>query len=83
MSRSLRCILAAVALAMLATATACKQQTFPPGPSGTVTDRSRAYYKSGGWKYWLTVDGAKFRVTRHDYQGCFRGSAYPTCAKEH
>ncbi|MEU2316574.1 hypothetical protein ACFY7X_13685 [Streptomyces althioticus] len=70
--------LAALLLALLATVTAC-EKTYPAGPTGKVTDRSRAYYKSGGWKYWLTVDGAKFRVTRDDYRSCFRGSAYPTC----
>jgi hypothetical protein len=78
-NRRTRYALAVSAVLFLATGTACEQQTFPPGPSGTVTDRSRAYYKSGGWKYWLTVNSSKFRVTRDDYRSCFRGSAYPTC----
>ncbi|MHB9860311.1 hypothetical protein [Streptomyces sp. YIM S03343] len=65
--------------------TACSP-TYPPGPTGTVTDRSAAYYKSGGWHYRLTVtttDGQRhsFRVTRHDYKSCFHGSAYPACAR--
>ncbi|MEV6485115.1 hypothetical protein [Streptomyces sp. NPDC051576] len=63
--------------------TACSPQ-YAPGPAGTVTDRSATYYKSGGWRYQLTVtttDGQRhaFRVTRHDYKSCFHGSAYPTC----
>ncbi|NUP16607.1 MAG: hypothetical protein HOZ81_10960 [Streptomyces sp.] len=70
-------LLAALALALLAL-TAC-QATYPPGPSGTVTDRSRAYFKSGGWRYWLTVDGTRFRVTRDQYGHCFHGSSYPAC----
>ena len=70
--------LAALLLALLATVTAC-EKTYPAGPTGTVTDRSSAYFKSGGWKFWLTVDGTKFRVSRADYRGCVRGSAYPAC----
>ncbi|MFJ9541920.1 hypothetical protein ACIRPX_32320 [Streptomyces sp. NPDC101225] len=57
---------------------------YAPGPAGTVNDRSAAYFKSGGWRYRLTVtttDGQRhrFRVTRDDYRHCFHGSAYPTC----
>ena len=72
-------LLAALVLALLAL-TACSP-SYPSGPSGKVTDRSRAYFKSGGWRYWLTVDGTKFRVTRADYGHCFRGSNYPACTK--
>jgi hypothetical protein len=75
----MRCVLAVLVLALLAATTACKQ-SFPEGPAGKVTDRHRAYFKSGGWRYWLTVDGQKFRVTRSDYQHCVRGSSYPACA---
>jgi hypothetical protein len=57
---------------------------YAPGPAGTVSDRSAAYFKSGGWRYRLTVtttDGQthRFRVTRDDYKHCVRGSAYPFC----
>ncbi|MFJ4785560.1 hypothetical protein [Streptomyces sp. NPDC088794] len=75
---------AAVAtVALLATLTACGPQ-YAPGPDGTVTDRSATYFKSGGWRYRLTVtapDGHRetFRVTGHDYERCFHQSAYPTC----
>lgn len=63
--------------------TACSPD-YTPGPTGTVSDRSAAYFKSGGWRYRLTVttnDGRRqdFRVTRDDYKRCFRGSAYPSC----
>jgi hypothetical protein len=70
-------LLAALALTLLAL-TACRA-TYPSGPSGMVTDRSRAYFKSGGWRYSLTVDGTRFRVTRDEYGNCFRGSSYPAC----
>ncbi|MET7603928.1 hypothetical protein ABZS96_15625 [Streptomyces avermitilis] len=64
--------------------TACSPD-YAPGPTGTITDRSAAYFKSGGWHYRLTVttDGRPhaFRVTRNDYRSCFRGSAYPTCTR--
>ncbi|GAB3169864.1 hypothetical protein [Streptomyces incanus] len=73
-----RYLLAALVLALLAVTTACTPD-YPAGPSGRVTDRDRAYFKSGGWRYWLTVDGRKFRVTRADYRHCVRGSNYPTC----
>lgn len=74
--------LAATVGAVLAL-TACSPD-YAPGPTGTVSDRSAAYFKSGGWRYRLTVttnDGRRqdFRVTRDDYKHCFRGSAYPTC----
>ncbi|MEV6543413.1 hypothetical protein [Streptomyces sp. NPDC051665] len=64
--------------------TACSPD-YAPGPAGTVSERSAAYFKSGGWRYRLTVttaDGQRhsFRVTRDDYRHCFHGSAYPTCA---
>ncbi|MFI6550246.1 hypothetical protein ACIBO9_44100 [Streptomyces prunicolor] len=76
----------AAALAALSTVmvlTACSPE-YTPGPTGTVTDRTAAYFKSGGWRYRLTVtttDGRRhdFRVTRHDYRTCFHASAYPTC----
>ncbi|MEV6381621.1 hypothetical protein AB0M31_19635 [Streptomyces sp. NPDC051773] len=63
--------------------TACSPD-YATGPAGTVSDRSAAYFKSGGWRYRLTVttsDGRRqdFRVTRDDYKSCFRGSTYPTC----
>lgn len=77
MNRSTR-LLAALALALLALS-ACRAHTYPAGPTGTVTDRSAAYFKSGGWRYRLTVDGSKFRVTRDDYRRCFRNSLYPAC----
>ncbi|MFE9920448.1 hypothetical protein ACFYQA_02340 [Streptomyces sp. NPDC005774] len=70
-------LLAALALALLAL-TACSP-SYPPGPSGKVTDRDRAYFKPGGWRYSLTVDSRKFRVTRDDYKRCVRGSSYPAC----
>jgi hypothetical protein len=78
-NRRTRCALAVSAVLFLATGTACEQKTFPPGPTGKVADRSSAYFKSGGWRFWLTVDGTKFRVSRADYRGCVRGSAYPAC----
>ena len=78
MNRCTRYVLAAVVMAFLVTGTACKQ-TYPAGPSGKVTDRASAYYKSGGWRFWLTVDGSKFRVTRAEFRSCFRGSTYPAC----
>lgn len=73
-----RRIVAALVLTLLVTLTAC-QQGYAPGPSGTVTDRSFAYFKSGGWRFWLTVGDSKFRVPKADYRACFRGSHYPTC----
>lgn len=78
MNRRTSYLLAVLVVALLATGTACKK-TYPAGPSGKVTDRASAYYKSGGWRYWLTVDGSKFRVDRDDYRSCFRGSTYPAC----
>jgi hypothetical protein len=77
--RTLATVLVAV-LAVLLLATAC-QPTYAPGPTGKVTDRSRAYWKSGGWHYWLTTTGSRFRVTRNDYEHCFHGSHYPTCTQ--
>ncbi|MEV6167568.1 hypothetical protein AB0L99_04980 [Streptomyces sp. NPDC051954] len=81
----MRKALAAVAatLGAVLALTACSPD-YAPGPDGTVSDRSAAYFKSGGWRYRLTVttsDGQRqgFRVTRDDYQHCFRGSTYPTC----
>lgn len=71
-------LLAALVLALLAL-NACRAHTYPPGPAGTVIDRSAAYFKSGGWRYRLTVGGDKFRVTRDDYRRCFRNSLYPAC----
>ncbi|WP_328431974.1 MULTISPECIES: hypothetical protein [unclassified Streptomyces] len=76
---------AAVTLTVVVALTACSPQ-YAPGPSGSVTDRSAAYFKSGGWRYRLTVttnDGQDhaFRVTRHDYKSCFHGSAYPACTR--
>ena len=70
-------------VALVTVLSACGPQ-YGPGPDGTVTDRSAAYFKSGGWRYRLTVttpDGHRdtFRVTRHDYGNCFHNSAYPTC----
>ncbi|MFF7240448.1 hypothetical protein [Streptomyces collinus] len=74
---------AAASVATLLALAACSPH-YAAGPAGTVSDRSAAYFKSGGWHYRLTVtttDGQqhRFRVTRHDYRHCFRGSAYPTC----
>lgn len=70
-------LLTALAVAALA---ACSPH-YPAGPDGTVTGRDAIYRsKNGGWFYYLTVDGTKFRVTRDDYQHCFRGSRYPQCA---
>ncbi|GGX50136.1 hypothetical protein [Streptomyces chartreusis] len=74
------------ALATIATVsvlTACNP-SYGAGPAGTVSDRSAAYFKSGGWRYRLTVtmndgQGQEFRVSRDDYRSCFRGSAYPSC----
>ncbi|MFC3577878.1 hypothetical protein ACFOZ0_32400 [Streptomyces yaanensis] len=65
--------------------TACSPD-YAAGPAGTVSDRSATYFKSGGWRYRLTIttnDGRRhdFRVTRHDYKHCFHGSAYPTCTR--
>jgi hypothetical protein len=73
-------LIAALVLALLAVTTACKA-TYPAGPTGHVTDRHASYFKSGGWRYWLTVDGKRFRVTRTDYRHCVRGSSYPACTK--
>jgi hypothetical protein len=73
-------LFAVLVLALLAV-TAC-EKTYPAGPSGTVTDRASAYYKGAGWRFWLTVDGSKFRVSRDDYRGCVRGSAYPACTRK-
>jgi hypothetical protein len=78
MSRRTR-LLAALAFALLAL-TACAR-TYPPGPSGKVTDRDAYFRKADGWHYSLTVRGKKFRVTRADYRHCFRGSTYPACTK--
>ena len=78
MNRLMR--LAAACAAAVVLLTACKTE-YPPGPAGKVTDRSRAYYKSGGWRYWLTVGDTKFRVTHDEYENCFRGSSYRACAK--
>ncbi|MFF4839251.1 hypothetical protein ACFY2G_04210 [Streptomyces collinus] len=77
-ARPLTCwaLLAAVVLAFLATA--CSPH-YPAGPHGTVTDRHHYFRKAGGWHYWLTVHGHRFRVTRADYRHCVRGSHYPTC----
>ncbi|MFJ6085372.1 hypothetical protein ACIQI8_28640 [Streptomyces sp. NPDC092369] len=74
----------AVATVALVTALSACGPQYPPGPHGTVTDRSATYFKSGGWRYRLTVttpDGRRetFRVARHDYGNCFHRSAYPTC----
>lgn len=74
---------AAVATVALATALSACGTQYTPGPARTVADRSAAYFRSGGWRYRLTVttpDGHRetFRVTRHDYRGCFHQSAYPT-----
>lgn len=74
-----RYFLTALVLALLVTATACEKNTYPAGPSGTVANRNSAYFKSGGWHFWLTVNGSKFRVTRSDYKSCFHGSRYPAC----
>ncbi|MFI8206757.1 hypothetical protein [Streptomyces sp. NPDC085937] len=71
--------LAVAVLTAVVLLTACEPKTYPPGPAGTVTDRPRVYYKSGGWRYWLTVEGTKFRVTRDDWRDCVRGSSYPAC----
>jgi hypothetical protein len=73
----------AATIAAVLALTACSPD-YAPGPTGTVSDRSAAYFKSGGWHYRLavtTTDGHRhsFRVTRDDYRHCFRGSAYPTC----
>ncbi|TXS40170.1 hypothetical protein EAO75_34755 [Streptomyces sp. uw30] len=70
------------ALAAVLVLTACNPN-YAVGPAGTVSDRSAAYFKSGGWRYRLTVttaDGQRreFRVTRDEYRSCFRGSAYPS-----
>ncbi|MFD9466746.1 hypothetical protein [Streptomyces sp. NPDC060027] len=70
-------------LAAASVLTACNP-SYGAGPAGTVSDRSSAYFKSGGWRYRLTItttDGRRqeFRVTRDDYKRCFRGSVYPTC----
>lgn len=74
---------ALAAVAAVSVLTACGPN-YGAGPAGTVSDRSAAYFKSGGWRYRLTVttaDGQRqeFRVSRDDYRSCFRGSAYPTC----
>jgi hypothetical protein len=76
-------LLAAAAVA-LALTSGCGR-TYPPGPDGTVTDRTHRYYKSSGWRYWLTVTtptgpAVKFRVTRDDYHHCFHQSHYPACS---
>ncbi|RSN93754.1 hypothetical protein DMH26_24070 [Streptomyces sp. WAC 05379] len=76
---------ALAAVAAVSVLTACNP-SYGAGPAGTVSDRSAAYFKSGGWRYRLTVtttDGQRqdFRVTRDDYRSCFRGSAYPTCTQ--
>ncbi|MGI5411115.1 hypothetical protein ACQEV9_30545 [Streptomyces chartreusis] len=75
---------ALAAIAAVLVLSACGP-SYGAGPAGTVSDRSAAYFKSGGWRYRLTVtttDGQdrEFRVSRDDYRSCFRGSAYPTCA---
>lgn len=75
-----------LAVAVALTLSACSPH-YPQGPDGRVTDRSDAYYKSGGWQYHLTVAPAaggepkKFRVTKNDYKSCFRGSRYPACTE--
>lgn len=74
---------ALVAVAAVLVLTGCNP-SYGAGPAGTVSDRTAAYFKSGGWRYRLTVtthDGQRqdFRVSRDDYRSCFRGSAYPTC----
>ncbi|MFJ4084917.1 hypothetical protein ACIP2Z_38990 [Streptomyces iakyrus] len=79
MNRSIR--LAALAVLGILLLTACGPKTYPPGPEGKVTKRSSAYYKSGGWRYWLTVGDTKFRVTRDDYRDCFHNSSYPACTQ--
>ena len=73
-------LIAALVLALFAV-TACSPD-YPAGPTGKVTDRTRAYYKADGWHYWLTVDGTKFRVIRDDYRHCVRGSSYPVCTQK-
>ncbi|MEW1831215.1 hypothetical protein [Streptomyces sp. NPDC088196] len=76
----------AAATAVIATVVALSACSpgYAPGPAGTVSDRSAAYFKSGGWHYRLavtTTDGQRhdFRVARDDYRHCFHGSAYPAC----
>lgn len=79
MTRPMR--LAAAFVTAVVLLTACEAKTYPPGPEGKVTHRSRAHFKSGGWRYWLTVGDKEFRVTRDDYRNCFRESNYPACTK--
>jgi hypothetical protein len=76
---------AAATVAAVLALSACSPD-YAAGPAGTVSDRSAAYFKSGGWRYRLavtTTDGQRhsFRVTRDDYRHCFHGSAYPSCTR--
>ncbi|MGI5436458.1 hypothetical protein ACQEV4_02970 [Streptomyces shenzhenensis] len=72
------------ATAALGILTACG---YPQGPTGTVVGKDRTYWATTKqWSYKLTVrtpDEAEheFRVSRHDYNACYRGSAYPKCTK--
>lgn len=80
MRRLIVAALAAVALAL----TACGP---PQGPAGTVVDKDRDYRAATKqWRYELTTrDKAgrehEFRVSRNDYNNCYRNSSYPHCTK--
>lgn len=78
----LRLALLCVLLGLLVSLIGCAP-AFPPGPTGTVTDRAAAYYKATGWRRHLTVrtpggDTRRFRVG-DDYRHCYRASHYPAC----
>ncbi|MGW7268280.1 hypothetical protein [Streptomyces sp. NPDC054842] len=77
MTKRLLCLV----LITLALTVSCTPD-YPAGASGRVTDRSRAYFKSGGWRYTLTTTGDAFRVTRSDYKHCVTGSQYPDCTEK-
>ncbi|MCX4912872.1 hypothetical protein [Streptomyces sp. NBC_00687] len=59
----------------------------PPGPPGTVVGKDRTYWAATKqWTYKLTTrDKAgnehEFKVSRGDYNDCFRNSSYPRCTK--
>lgn len=75
--------LALVLIAVTALAVAGCARDFDRGPAGKVTDKVRK-----GKKYYLVVDPAKggaaerFRVSKHDYHDCYRGSKYPQCVDD-
>jgi hypothetical protein len=79
-------MLAVAVTAVALTISACGP-SFKQGPNGTVVGKDRDYKASTkSYRNYLTVrttDGAEreFRVSKSDYDACFRGSVYPKCAE--